>query len=507
VSQSPRKAIVLFLLYQMTLSNPDLASNSIGVKSPFTDYFCSLPKDVPLPTFLSAEERDLLVGTSLSDAVEQKLSSLEKEFDVLRERTMSIGWCSKVWWDEETGQLTFNDWLLSDALYRSRALELPQDLGHAMVPLVDMANHAADSRYNARFEIGEDGKVLLLVREGKHIHEKEEICITYGAGGASEMIFSYGFLEEGVQSAREMFLTLRAPEDDPLRIAKMHFAKEAPGVRLFTDAQGQPSWESAFVWWACINEEDGLDFEVLQTVDGGRELQALWQGRELEPDNLQSVLMDDPRRDIFKLRATVIIQERVAKQGEELSISQAAFEENLSRTPEISEFTSETIRRLHQLELGFLMSSYGTLESEVRSCGSLVQFLSCKVAELISIATETRIVGLSDCRRVPCREFRCPWVRRTPGRGFLVDSTESHPIHTLSVFHLSQRGALATQLSLESTISSRTACTVFPAIRTAWNVGETLSSSTIRYAFYWLAGQCGIVQDPSWRVIKPPRIA
>jgi len=392
----------------MTLSDPDLTSFSIGVKSPFTDYFCSLPKDVPLPTFLSAEERELLIGTSLFDAVEQKLSSLEKEFDILRERTMSIGWCSKVWWDEETGRLTFNDWLLSDALYRSRALDLPRGLGHAMVPLVDMANHAADSRYNARFEIGEDGKVLLLVREGKQIHENEEVCITYGAGGASEMIFSYGFLEEGVQSAREMFLTLRAPQNDPLRIAKMHFAKEAPGVRLFIDAQGHSMWESSFVWWACVNEEDGLNFEVLQTVDGGRELQALWQGQKLEPDALHSILMDDPRKDIFKLRATVIIQERIAKQGEELSVSQAAFEENLSRTPQINDFVYETIRRLRQLELDFLIASYGTLESEVRSCDSLLKVLSCKVPKLTSSVIETTIVELSDCRRVLCRKSRRP---------------------------------------------------------------------------------------------------
>ena len=352
----------------MTLSDPDLATNSIGVKNPLTDYFCSLPKDIPLPTFLSAKERELLIGTSLSDALEQKLSSLEKEFELLRERTTSIGWCNKVWWDEGTGRLMFDDWLLCDALYRSRALELPRGVGDAMVPVLDMANHAADDRYNARFEVGGDGQVLLLVREGKQIRENEEVCITYGCGGASEMIFSYGFLEKNVQSAREMFLTLRAPEDDPLRIAKMHFAKEAPGFRIFTAPQGHVSWESAFVWWACVNEEDGLDFEVLQTIDGTRELQALWQGKELDPDDLKSTLMSDPRKDIFMLRATVMIQERVEKQGEDLSLSQAAFEEYSSRTPENKEFSYETIRHLRDLELDFLTSSYRALESEVRSC-------------------------------------------------------------------------------------------------------------------------------------------
>jgi len=349
----------------MTLSDPNLASHCIGVKSPFTDYFCSLPKVIPLPTFLSTSERELLIGTSLSDAVEQKLSSLEKEFETLKERTTSIDWCGKVWWGEGTGRLTFNDWLLCDALYRSRAMELPQGVGHAMVPLVDMANHAGDNRYNARFEIGEDGNVLLLVRGGKQIQKNEEICIHYGAGGASEMIFSYGFLDENVQNAREMFLTLRAPEDDPLRTAKTHFAKEAPGVRIFTDPKGHTGWESAFVWWACVNEEDGLNFEVLQTVDGTQELQAFWQDQKLESDTLQTILMNDPRHDIFKLRATVIVQERIAKQGEDLSSDYGAFEEGSSDTPGVKEFVYQTIQRLRQLELDLLMSSYVALESEV----------------------------------------------------------------------------------------------------------------------------------------------
>lgn len=361
---------------QLTISSPDLEVHSVGVRSPFTNYFSSLPKDIPLPTFLSDEEREMLTGTSLSDALNQKLFSLQREFDYIKERTESLEWCQKAWWNSENGHLTFNDWLLCDALYRSRALELPKGVGDAMVPVLDMANHSADDRYNARFEVGEDGRILLVVRDGRQIQTGEEVCITYGCGGASEMIFSYGFLEENVQSAREMFLSLDAPEDDPLRIAKKHFAKEAPGIRIFTNTQGRVSWESAFIWWICINEEDGLDFEVLQTNDGDRELQALWKGRELDPELLKSTLMQDPRWKIFLLRATVTIQQRVEKQGEELSLTQAYFDENPPHTPDSRKFVHEAIRQLRTLELDLLMASFGTLEDEVSPVTCICSALS-----------------------------------------------------------------------------------------------------------------------------------
>ena len=72
---------MIFLLLQITHSSPDLDGNNLGVANPLTDYVAFLPEDFSLPTFYSEEERELLQGTSLADAVEQKLRSLENEFD------------------------------------------------------------------------------------------------------------------------------------------------------------------------------------------------------------------------------------------------------------------------------------------------------------------------------------------------------------------------------------------------------------------------------------------
>ena len=354
----------------MTLNDPDLVNLGIGVSGPFTGYYLTLPKQIPLPTFLSSKERQCQKGTSLAEAVDQKTASLHGEFARLKELTQDIEWCQKAWWNEATGRLSFHDWLLVDAIYRSRALDLPRGTGEAMVPILDMANHSGGDNYNARFEVGSDGRVLLLVREGYTIEPGTEITINYGAGGASEMLFSYGFLEENIESAREMYLSVKSPKDDPLWMAKMHLIEEPPGLRLFKDSEGRVVWDSDFVWWMCVNEEDGLNFELLQTTDGTRELRATFNGTELNPEKLKWALLRDERADVFRLRATVLIQSRVEEQGEMLGVSQADFEELVSRAAQEEYLNLDRIRILRDLELKLLTESYDALEDEVSHLNS-----------------------------------------------------------------------------------------------------------------------------------------
>jgi hypothetical protein len=78
-------------------------------------------------------------------------------------------------------------------------------------------------------------------------------------------------------------LDLDIPHDDSLRLAKKSADTEAPGVRLFIDSEGKPHWEGGYIWWACVNEEDGLDFRVAQETDGTRQLEVLWKYRRVSP--------------------------------------------------------------------------------------------------------------------------------------------------------------------------------------------------------------------------------
>jgi hypothetical protein len=103
---------------------------------------------------------------------------LLREFETFRTATENISWCKKYWWDEDEGLLNFEDWMLVDAMYRSRALEFP-GVGDCMVPCVDMANHASGAATAAIYETDDDGNGILLLRDGKNIPIGGEVTITY----------------------------------------------------------------------------------------------------------------------------------------------------------------------------------------------------------------------------------------------------------------------------------------------------------------------------------------
>ncbi|KKK13472.1 hypothetical protein ARAM_002313, partial [Aspergillus rambellii] len=319
--KTARGAILTFLLIQVTHSCPEFSDerHKIGVSNPWTEYVNFLPSEIPLPTFWTMEELELLRGTSLRLAYEAKILSLETEFDHLRQSTAEILWCQEHWWDEDTGKLTFDDWKYLDAAFRSRSVDLP-GRGHSMVPCIDMANHASESMVNALYEKDIHDNAILQLRPGKGLHSGDEVTISYGADkAASEMVFSYGFLDQERTDAKQLFLDLDIPEDDPLKRAKKAFCNEAPGVRIISNFVGsgetKATWESPIIWWACVNEEDGLEFTLLQTNDGGNEVKVTWKEEELtSPNHLKDFLTADPSWDIFQLRAVVLILERLETQ-------------------------------------------------------------------------------------------------------------------------------------------------------------------------------------------------
>lgn len=343
---------------QATISCPDIPG--IGVLNPLTEYIKYLPDEL-LPTFWTEEEQESLEGTTLRPAVRAKLNSLLREFETVRTSTSSIPWCTKYWWDEESGSVTFDDWMRVDAMYRSRALEFP-GTGDCMMPCVDMANHASGSATAALYETDENGNALLLLREGKAVELEDEITITYGdEKGACESIFSYGFLENDMDAARVMFLDLDIPDDDPLRPAKMFVSTAAPGFRIF-DKESGLDWESDYIWLVVINEEDGLDFKIRQTVNGKREIQAFWRERELDDTSkLHNYLKEDPAWDIYQLRAVVLLQQRVEAQLEAIQNMH-----DLQKSSTIRDTPWRLAERLRKLESAMLGRALLTLQTQVR---------------------------------------------------------------------------------------------------------------------------------------------
>ncbi|KAL8931689.1 MAG: hypothetical protein Q9211_006794 [Gyalolechia sp. 1 TL-2023] len=361
-AQTARGAILIFLLMQITHGSCEEFEN-IGVSNPFTEYIKFLPPRISLPTFWSEDERALLAGTSLEAALNSKLKSLDREFTHLRDSTASIEWCRSYWWNDGPQYLHFDDWKQVDAMYRSRALDLP-GTGHAMVPCIDMANHAAGDDTVALYDTDADGNAVLVLRTGKGLKVGDEVTITYGdEKGACEMIFSYGFIEDSMTSARELFLDLDIPDDDPLRLAKKAVSKSAPGFKIFAKDDAT-DWEGNFVWLGCVNEEDGLDFRLLQTTDGEKELKVFWRdGAVSDISELRNVLEQERQWDVFQLRAIATLQSRVERQLLALDRSKASLSTTMPKVDK-TDSSFKTAMKLRDLEEKLMLQAYEHFEAK-----------------------------------------------------------------------------------------------------------------------------------------------
>lgn len=181
------------------------------------------------------------------------------------------------------------------------------------------------------------------------------------------MIFSYGFLEDTMQSAKMLFLDLDIPDDDPLKMAKMALSTAAPGFRLFAQGGGT-GWESEFVWLICVNEEDGLEIRQLQRIDGERELEIAWKGHAIDDTTkLRQWLEEDEMWEVFKLRAVSILQNRVEVQLRELLNSEGLQNVQHGEGTGVREQTWLLSMRLRELEQELLETAYGDFEDQVHT--------------------------------------------------------------------------------------------------------------------------------------------
>lgn len=237
-----------------------------------------------------------------------------------------------------------------------------------------------------------------MLMDGKEIKKGEEITITYGdEKGACEMLFSYGFIDEAMDSAETLFLSLAIPEDDILRTAKMNIAQCAPGFKIVdtsgargdvggdgdevnpsnassspghptTPGDGNFDWTGDFVWLLCVSEEDGLEFRLARTVDGqDEEVEATFNGQTVtSASEIRNLLAQSSLWDVYRLRATVILQQRVFDQMQVLHSTQ----DDLESVPHgddstIKEQQYQLSMQLRRLEFQLLSQAYEGLEEKV----------------------------------------------------------------------------------------------------------------------------------------------
>ncbi|GJN86482.1 hypothetical protein PLIIFM63780_010063 [Purpureocillium lilacinum] len=364
--ESTRKDIMLYLLCHLVHSRRG-PSASRGVPStPWTEYVRFLPRPVPVPSMWSEPERTLLNGTSLETALRAKFAALTHEFDELRDKTETMPfWNSFLW---ETGMTSLDDWVLADAWYRSRCLELPQ-IGDAMVPGLDMVNHSASP--TAYYEVDGTNGVALLMRPGCTASSGQEVTISYGdAKPAAEMLFSYGFIDKD-STARELALHLEPFPDDPLAKAKLHVFKGPPIVKLSLSSDGQTlTWDSQFVYLMCLNEEDGLGFRVLQDTAGGRQLRMLWHEDDVteQAGDFEALIQGHDLCEVFKLRAVAVLSEKIEAQLASIKAGPPDDQlQPLVAAGLLREECIEAARALKKLETELLEAAAAALEQQKSS--------------------------------------------------------------------------------------------------------------------------------------------
>lgn len=357
---------------QILATSPDM-SLRVGLDNPWTTYVQYLPTETALPTFWTEHEQRYADGTSLAPALAAKIKSIHREFQVLRSSLEDIDWCRQ-WFDPDTGYLSVHDWIVVDAIWRSRAMELPSH-GLCMVPIADMANHAHGPRVNSRTDVEHDtGDVRLVLNASQAVDADQEVTITYGEEkGACEMIFSYGFLDKNMTRAESIFLDMAAPEDDPLFLAKKHVFDCAPGFRLMGQVSSPDvTWTGPFVWLMCVNEEDGLAIEVVQQDDGTKKLKGSWKGRELRSVvDLEDALSADENWDLFRLRAFSLVNQRVSEELDARNHkSRARNEEDWWKSRDESSVAWKLSDQLRDLEEAMLQQARTDFDSNVSGTDS-----------------------------------------------------------------------------------------------------------------------------------------
>lgn len=305
-------------------------------------------------------------------AVPAKVSALIKEFNDIRAKCEELPFWRDYMYEEEI--ITVADWGYLDALYRSRSLELPKS-GESMVPVLDMVNHSPSA--NAYFDETSEGEVRLLIRKGHSIKspdveghqaidgDGDEITIDYGHGkSAAEMMFSYGFIDPDTP-ARSLLLPLDSMDDDPLAKAKLHIYKGPPTLKLEDREDNAPSWSAPFVHLMCLNEDDGIDFKVLQAVDGSRQLMLFWQGEDVtsKASDFENLITGHELEPIFRLRAVTLIHAQLTEHIEKL---ETPLDGATERGDPRFHLSMDSIGRLRTAELDLMHRTLAALEEQVR---------------------------------------------------------------------------------------------------------------------------------------------
>lgn len=130
---------------------------------------------------------------------------------------------------------------------------------------------------------------------------------------------------------------------------------------------GGIDWQGNFIWLLCVSKDEGLRFELARTIDGEEEMRAIFVDRELTgADDLRHALSQSELWPVYKLRAIVILQQRVFDQLQILYSTQEEVEAVLhGDASSVREAPYQQAMKLRSLEFELLEKAYEEFERQV----------------------------------------------------------------------------------------------------------------------------------------------
>lgn len=154
--------------------------------------------------------------------------------------------------------------------------------------------------------------------------------------------------------------------DDPLGKAKVHAFQDSPAVDI-KEVNGWMTCTSPFAYLMILNEEDGLDFRLLQNTDGDTELRTFWRDQDVtdKTGSFDQLVSDHELRSVFQLRVNMVISQRLEEQLERLSSFPSGEGIAASATDQEAPSNAANAKALGLIEKRVLDKAVTVLEEQV----------------------------------------------------------------------------------------------------------------------------------------------
>lgn len=273
----------------------------LGDQSEYAAWLSSevLPARADVPLLWSADEQAEMAASTTAP-FESRLADMREDFEWLQENVFDaapVVFPSSVF--------SLDEYVAAHALAFSRSVVLSSggEARPAMLPLVDLANHASQSTARvsqreakaALFGDGQPASVELVATAD--LPEGEAVCLRYGGATAGELLLDFGFVESNPPPV--VSLEFEIDEEDENYDDKCDVLENEAGLAvaqpwlLSAAAGGEPPPEMlAFLRMRHLGDADAFLLEAIFR-------QVLWQEHlqlPVSPANEESALRDGLER-------------------------------------------------------------------------------------------------------------------------------------------------------------------------------------------------------------------